>query len=163
MKTLLLMRHAKSSWKDAELSDFDRPLNKRGKNDAPLMGKFLRKKDLTPDIILSSAAKRASKTAEAVAEGLKYKEEIIFLENFYLAEPFTYIEEINQVDNDHDIVLVIGHNPGLEGLVQILSGKVLALSTSAVAEIELPIKKWKDLTLDTDGKLENLWRPKDVK
>lgn len=163
MKTLLLMRHAKSSWKDTELSDFDRPLNKRGKNDAPLMGKHLKKKDLTPDIILSSAAKRARKTAEAVAETSKYKGELNFLESYYLAEPFIYIEEINQLDKDIDVVLVIGHNPGLEGLVQILSGKVLALSTSAVAQIELPIKKWKDLSLDTDAKLVNLWRPKDIK
>jgi phosphohistidine phosphatase len=76
MKTLLIMRHAKSSWKDPDLPDHDRPLNKRGKHDAPSMGKLLKDEDLIPDLIISSTAARAKKTAELVAKACKYKGEI---------------------------------------------------------------------------------------
>ena len=78
MKTLLILRHAKSSWKDLELPDQDRPLNKRGRHDAPRMGKLLKQEDLIPDHIVSSTALRAKKTAELVAKSCKYKGDIAF-------------------------------------------------------------------------------------
>jgi phosphohistidine phosphatase len=87
MKTLLILRHAKSSWKDLELPDQDRPLNKRGRHDAPLMGKILRQEDLIPDLIESSTAFRAKKTAKLVAKACKYKGDIAFDNSLYGNEP----------------------------------------------------------------------------
>ncbi|MGB7661527.1 MAG: histidine phosphatase family protein [Nitrososphaeraceae archaeon] len=91
MKTLLIMRHAKSSWKEQDLPDYDRPLNKRGKNDAPRMGKLLKDEDLVPDLIMSSTAVRAKKTAELVAKTRKYKGKIVLDRSLYGAEPAAYL------------------------------------------------------------------------
>ena len=92
MKTLLIMRHAKSSWKEQDLPDHDRPLNKRGKNDAPRMGKLLKDEDLVPDLIMSSTAVRAKKTAELVAKACKYKGKIVLNHSLYGAEPAAYLK-----------------------------------------------------------------------
>jgi phosphohistidine phosphatase len=161
MKTLLLMRHAKSSWKHPELSDRDRPLNKRGEKDAPKMGKLLKHEELIPQRIISSTAERAAKTAEAVAEKVDYKEEIFYLDTLYLAEPSVIIEQLHEIPDDIKRVLVVGHNPGLEGLVQILSRKVVSLSTATIAYFKLPIESWKELSTSTEGNLKELWEPKD--
>ena len=91
MKTLLLMRHAKSSWSDAELQDMERPLNKRGEKDAPRMGKLIRDEKMCPDLILSSTAVRSAKTAQIVAEKCGYGGEIHFMDGLYMAEPPAYI------------------------------------------------------------------------
>ena len=85
MKTLLILRHAKSSWNNLDLPDYDRPLNKRGKRDAPRMGDFLRHQDLVPDLIISSTAKRAKKTAKLFAKAVGYKEKISLETSFYHA------------------------------------------------------------------------------
>ncbi len=87
MKSVLLHRHAKSSWKHPDLNDQDRPLNKRGKRDAPIMGRLLKRKDLVPDIIISSTAIRARSTAEAVAKASGYKGEIILNKSLYAVGP----------------------------------------------------------------------------
>ena len=97
MKTLLLMRHAKSSWKDSEKADIDRPLSKRGKKDAPFMGKLLEEKDLVPELILSSVAKRARLTTEAVTKESNYQKKTVYLDSFYLAEPQEYMKELNSL------------------------------------------------------------------
>ncbi len=161
MKTLVLMRHAKSSWKHAELADKDRPLNKRGEKDALKMGKLLKAEDLAPQVIYSSTAARAVKTAEAIASKTGYKKEIIFLESLYMAELSAIIHALQSTPDEAKRVLLIGHNPGLEGLVQILSHKVESLPTAAVAIFKLPIEHWKKLTLETEAKLKKLWVPKD--
>ncbi len=125
MKTLLLMRHGKSLFKDSDVPDFERPLSKRGEKDTARMGKQLKDKDLTPDLILSSTAVRAARTAEAVAEKSGYKGEIIYINDLYLGEPETYLAAINSVDDEKgDTMLVIGHNPGMESLLQVLTDKV---------------------------------------
>lgn len=159
MKTVLLMRHAKSSWKHPELSDRDRPLNKRGEKDAPRMGKLLKHKDVIPQRIYTSTAIRACKTAEAVAEKVGYEKEIIYLDTLYMAEPSAIVDSIKETPDDIKRVLVVGHNPGMEGLVQILSRKVESLSTAAIAVIKLPIKSWKELDMNTEGKLQKFWQP----
>jgi phosphohistidine phosphatase len=92
MKTLLILRHAKSSWKEQDLPDHDRLLNKRGKNDAPRMGKLLKDEDLIPDLIMSSIAVRAKKTTEFVAKGCKYKGKIVLNHSLYGAEPAAYLK-----------------------------------------------------------------------
>ncbi|HTX79360.1 MAG TPA: histidine phosphatase family protein [Longilinea sp.] len=161
MKTLLLMRHAKSSWKFPELSDRDRPLNKRGEKDAPRMGKLLKEKELIPDRIYSSTAVRACKTAEAVAEKVDYKNEIIYLDSLYMAEPAAIVDVLKTVPDDAKCVLLVGHNPGMEGLVQILSHKVESLPTAAVAYIKLPIKSWSEFSLAVEGELKAVRRPRE--
>jgi phosphohistidine phosphatase len=162
MKTLLLMRHAKSSWKSPELTDPDRPLSRRGEKDAPRVGHLIKEKDLVPQRILSSTAIRSKRTAELVAGKCGYKGEITYLESLYLAEPPAYLEELRQLPKELDRVLVIGHNPGLEGLVQILSGEVESMPTSAVAYFTFPIKNWQELDGSIQGKLVHLWRPRDL-
>jgi len=149
MKTLLILRHAKSSWKHPELSDHDRPLNKRGKHDAPLMGRQMREKRLVPDLIISSTAVRAKDTAVAIAEAVKYKREIVFLTSLYAATPGAYIKAINHTaeDDDHSTVLVVGHNPGLEELIEVLTGEMCELTTCALAIIELITEKWSTLNM----------------
>jgi phosphohistidine phosphatase len=163
MKTLILMRHAKSSWKEPELADHDRPLNKRGEKDAPRMGRVLKDKKLIPDHIYSSTAVRARQTVEGLVEKSGYKHKVDYLEGLYMAEPSTVIEALKQTPNKIDSVLVVGHNPGLEGLLQILTHKVESLPTGAVARISLPIDKWDELSLVTEGKLKENYRPRELK
>ncbi len=162
MKTLLLMRHAKSSFKDGSVPDFERPLSKRGEKDAPRMGKLLREKDLVPDLIISSSASRAKATAELVADKSGYKGDILYVEDLYLGEPAAYLEALRNLDDEVETVLVIGHNPGLETLLQILTDKVESLSTAAIAHLEVPLRTWKALDTTVIATLKHLWRPRDL-
>jgi len=162
MKTLLLLRHAKSSWKHPELADHDRPLNKRGKRTAPHMGALLQEEDLMPDLILCSSAVRAYMTALIVAKACGYAGEIKKSRKLYLAEPQDYIEVLHEVPESHARVLVVGHNPGLEALVEALTGEAMAMPTAALAQMELSLPRWSDLAMDSDCKLVNVWRPKDL-
>jgi phosphohistidine phosphatase len=162
MKTLLLLRHAKSSWKHPELADHDRPLNKRGKRTAPLIGALLQDEDLIPDLILCSSAVRAHTTALLVVKACAYAGEIKQTRKLYLAEPQTYVEVLRQVAEKHARVLVVGHNPGLEALIEALTGEAMAMPTAALVQVELSLKRWSDLDADTDCKLVNVWRPKDL-
>lgn len=160
MKTLLILRHAKSSWNNPDLSDYDRPLNRRGKRDAPRMGKFLRQQSLIPDLIISSTAKRAKKTAKLFAKAIGYKKKVSLENAFYHARPETYITILQDTNDDYQRVMVIGHNPGLEALVTILTGRMELMPTAAIAHVLLPIDQWNQLTVDIEGELQNLWRPK---
>lgn len=160
MKTLLILRHAKSSWGDPELPDHDRPLAKRGKRDAPRVGQLLRKEGLTPDLILSSTAKRACKTAEAVAEESGYEGEIELCGEFYPGAPEDYVAVLRRLPDEERRVMVVGHNPGLEELLETLTGETAALPTAALAQLALPIEHWKDLDEKIEGKLVDLWLPR---
>jgi phosphohistidine phosphatase len=162
MKTLLLLHHAKSSWKEAELSDHDRPLNKRGKNTAPLMGALLHDEDLIPDLILSSSAVRTHNTALLVAKVCTYTGEIIQTRELYLADPQDSVYRLRHVADKHTRVLVVGHNPGLEMLIEALTGETTTMPTAALAYIELSLKRWRDLDLNTESKLVNVWLPKNL-
>jgi phosphohistidine phosphatase len=161
MKTLLVMRHAKSSWKDAALADDRRPLNKRGRSDAPRMGRLLRETDLVPHAILSSTAERARQTALAVAEASGFEGEIQFEDSLYGAPAETYLALLLGMTADRQIVMVVGHNPGVDELVDELTGESEHLSTGAVARIELAIDRWADLSPETEARLEALWRPRE--
>jgi phosphohistidine phosphatase len=163
MKTLLLMRHAKSSWKHPENPDHERPLNKRGKKDAPLMGNLIKDKELIPQYILSSTACRAVETAEMVVKSSGFNGKVDYLDSFYMAEPNVYLDGLQTLPDEIERVMIIGHNPGLEGLLQILSGRVESLPTSSIAHIVLPINQWKDLNLDTEGELVENISPEDLK
>lgn len=160
MKTLLILRHAKSSWNHPELSDYDRPLNGRGKRDAPRMGKHLRQEGLIPDRILTSSAKRARKTANKVAKASGYTGKVKKLDTFYDTVPGVYFETLQALSNKHQRVMIVGHNPTMEQLVSHLTGNVEQMPTAALAHIELPIEHWESLNLYTKGVLANLWTPK---
>ena len=115
MKTLLLLRHAKSSWKQPEVHDHDRPLNKRGKKEAPKVGRYLKENDLVPDMILSSTARRAQDTARAVAEECGFEKPVDLHQDLYLSDTACYLDILRCLpDDDAKRVLVVGHNPDLE-------------------------------------------------
>lgn len=163
MKKLLLMRHAKSSFKEGDMPDFERPLSKRGEKDAVRMGKLLEDKDLTPDLILSSTAVRTARTAEVVAEKLDFKGEITYIQDFYLGEPSHYMAAVNDLDDEKsDTIMIIGHNPGLETLLQMLTDKVESLPTGAIAVLDVPIRSWKALNRDVIAHIKQIWRPREL-
>ncbi len=159
MKTLLLLRHAKSSWKQPELNDHDRPLNKRGKKEAPKVGKYLKDNDLVPDLVLSSTAKRARDTAEAAAEECGYDKPIEFYQDLYLSEPSCYLDILQRLPDSAGRVLVVGHNPDLDELLTLLTDVNEHMTTAALAHIDLPISSWTELNEATDGRLQTLWVP----
>lgn len=161
MKTLLILRHAKSSWKYSELSDHDRPLNRRGKRDAPSVGRLLRNEALIPDAILSSTAKRARQTAEAVSEESGYARELQLFEELYGGGPDAYLEVVRSLPDHVDCALVVGHNPDLEELVEFLTGESVRLPTAALAHLQLDLQDWQSLNEDEQGKLINLWAPRE--
>ena len=162
MKTLLVLRHAKSSWNDPALDDHERPLNKRGRRDAPRMGALVRKYGLIPDLVISSDAVRARLTAEAVAEAARYAGEILLDPHLYLACPADILSLLPTVRENPETVMIVGHNPGLETLVEQLTGERQDLPTAALAQIDLPIDQWRDLTRSTRGTLVGLWRPEQL-
>jgi phosphohistidine phosphatase len=162
MKTLLVLRHAKSSWNDPRLDDHERPLNERGRRDGPRMGKLVREFGLIPDIVISSDAVRAQLTAEAVAEAARYAGEILLDPHLYLASPADILSLLRTVGENVETLMIIGHNPGLEELVGQLTGEQHDLPTAALAHIVLEIDQWRDLTRSTRGTLVGHWRPKEL-
>lgn len=165
MKTLLVMRHAKSSWKNTGLADHDRPLNKRGKQDAPRMGSVLREEGLVPDLIISSSAKRAQMTVEAVVAESGCMGEVRISRELYASGPEAYLEALQALEDEFERVMIVGHNPDLEELLEILSGEAEILPTAALAQVELDIDSWQELQDEADdpqGKLVALWRPREL-
>lgn len=162
MKTLLLLRHAKSSWKKEQLEDHDRPLNRRGKRDAPRMGQWLSQAHLCPDLIVSSTAKRARKTASRVARNCHYQGIIALDGTLYLAPPEAYLAVMQRFDEHVSCALMIGHNPGLEQLLALLTGQEQLLPTAALARVELDISAWHEVNSQTRGSLCGLWQPADL-
>lgn len=162
VKTLLILRHAKSSWKEHGLSDHDRPLNKRGRYDAQKMGRLIRNKKLKPKLIICSSAKRARETVELITQACGYRQEIRFSEALYAAGPEGYVKLLRELDDAYDRVMVVGHNPGLEELLECLTGEEHILPTAALAQVELPIKRWRELGKSMKGELIDLWRPRQL-
>tara|TARA_Y100000590_G_scaffold440341_1_gene565597 strand:+ start:691 stop:1176 length:486 start_codon:yes stop_codon:yes gene_type:complete len=160
MKTLLLMRHAKSSWKNLTVEDHDRPLNKRGNREALQAGEFLRASDLVPDSIVSSSSLRAQSTASLVVENCGRQVFVSIDPRIYLADQGTLITVIQACSSVAQRLLIIGHNPGLEQLVEKLTGEYRELPTTALAHISLPISDWDELKHFTEGTLVGLWHPK---
>ncbi len=161
MKTLFVMRHAKSSWNNAALSDFERPLNERGLQAAPLIGDVMRKNAFVPDLIVSSPAARAAHTAKLVKESANLECEIHFDERIYEASLERLLEIISEQNEDIESLMLVGHNPGFEALVRDLTGKLEPMPTAALAVIDLKIDRWSDLN-STTGDLRTLIRPKEI-
>lgn len=160
MKTLLLLRHAKSSWDEKEVHDHDRPLNKRGKKDAPMVGKYLKENDLVPDLIISSTAKRALDTAQAVLEESGFTGQVDRYQDLYLSDTACYLDILSSLPPEANRVLVVGHNPDLDDLLSLLTDVTQHLKTAMLAVIDLPITSWQELNEATDGRLQNLWSPR---
>ena len=162
MKTLLIMRHAKSSWKDSSLPDHDRPLNNRGEEDAPRIGEALKKLDLTPTLILSSTAARAVQTAELVAQASGYEGEVKRDRNLFHAGVDEFLEVLQRVSDHETTVMVVGHNPGISELVDYMTDRPEMMTTANVAILRLSIDSWDDLDFETEGELAQVLRPREL-
>ena len=146
MKTLIVIRHAKSSWANIGERDFDRTLNERGKKDAPLMAEKLVKSNIKVDAFVSSSAKRARKTASAFAEAYgKTKHDIILLDDLYSAPAITFYETIEMLDDKYESVAVFAHNPGITDFVNTLcKTNIDEMPTCAMFAVQIPIASWKN-------------------
>jgi len=144
MKTLTLVRHAKSSWKHAGISDRERPLNARGKRDAPDMGARIQRHGIRPSLIVSSPAKRAWQTARIVAQEIDYPLEFLQREeSLYLASLDQLLDVVASQDNGFNHLMVVGHNPGLTDFANFLSpGLTNNLQTAAVVSVEMDRDDW---------------------
>jgi phosphohistidine phosphatase len=148
MKKLFLIRHAKSSWSDPAVSDFYRTLNKRGKKDAPFMAAKLAETGAHPDIILSSPAKRAKKTACFMAKGVGYPtDSIVYDDNIYSASTEELFRVLKKVDKKYNELYLVGHNFAITDLAVVLTDVVIDnIPTSGIAAMECRIKKWSNIS-----------------
>lgn len=146
MKTVLLIRHAKSSWDDPMMIDFERPLNERGKKDAPIMAGKVKERKINIDAFISSPAKRAKKTAKLFAEEYKHNESgIIYKSELYHADSATFYEVIEGAENEYNSVAVFSHNPGITYFANELTEvKLDNMPTCAVFAVSADCQKWKD-------------------
>lgn len=161
MKTLYLLRHAKSSWGDPGLADFERPLNERGRRAAPLVAEFMREKGIRPGLVLSSPAVRARQTAELVAGAAGGAAPIRFDERIYEAHPLDLLKVVREADESVTELMLVGHNPGLEELTARLTGARERLPTAALVRIELRADGWPQVE-EGGGRLEWVVRPREL-
>lgn len=167
MKLLTLLRHAKSDWGDPTLADFDRPLNDRGRRDAPLIGQFFQQAGLTPDLLVSSPARRARQTCDLFAQEVGYKKRITWEEAIYMAGSEALLAVVRSLPDEAGHVLLVGHNPGFEDLAGELMGAgpgaySLRLPTAAVAHLALAVDVWREVQPGC-GQLQWLLTPKLLK
>ena len=149
MKTLVIVRHAKSSWSRAELADHERPLNSRGLSDAPMMGLRLKERGVQPDLIIASTAHRATQTAALLARALGYDEHAIESEAMlYAASPAAWLECIGTLSADYGTIIVVGHNPEVTELANTLAPiDVDDLPTCAMLELAYDISEWSAISV----------------
>jgi phosphohistidine phosphatase len=149
MKTLYIIRHAKSSWDNADQGDFERPLNERGKRDAPRMGKRLKEKGITPDLMITSSAKRAFSTCRRIAEILGYDEEKIKSDRkLYHADEEEILKMIKNLNDKFDSVMIFGHNPGLTNFVNTFTDDHTGINnipTCGAVAFSVEVDSWKDI------------------
>ncbi|MEX0726686.1 MAG: histidine phosphatase family protein [Planctomycetaceae bacterium] len=162
MKTLLLMRHAKSSWDDESLSDHERTLNDRGRRDAPRMGRLLKAEKLIPQRILTSSATRAQATAKLLVHEIKHAGPMIVDDDLYHATVATVLTTIQRQPDDVDVLLVVGHNPNLESLVLALLRRRELIPTAAIIRIDYEFDRWSDLSPESIPEAFHIWRPKEL-
>ena len=169
MKTLYLLRHAKSDWGDSSLKDFDRPLNERGWKAAKAIGQEMRERDMAPDAVFVSPAVRTKETLARAEEGFGGPLNAVENRTIYLAETGTLIDLIRGAPADASRVMIVGHNPGMHELAITLAGGPAELReevahkfpTAAVAEISFDVDDWKDIAPGT-GRLRNFVKPRDL-
>ena len=168
MRHLYLLRHAKSSWNEPALKDFDRPLAPRGWNTAPLMGDYMEKQGYKPDCILCSPAMRTRETLEMIQRHLNGSPEVFFNDSLYHASASGIIDLIRTLDGRYGKLLVIGHNPGIQELALLLTGRGprhiwqamwAKYPTAALAVLNFDLASWSDLK-PRQGELEVFQTPK---
>ncbi|MFB0972780.1 MAG: histidine phosphatase family protein [Tissierellia bacterium] len=148
MKTLYLLRHAKSSWDDSRVSDFDRPLNNRGRREAEKIAEYMKENKYIPEYIICSTAKRTRETLDLILNIIKFGGEVIYLDNLYLASSSGIEREIDSIRAES--LLVVGHNPGIEDYLSNLVGEELIMKTSHLAVIDFEKKILKDFVRPRD-------------
>jgi phosphohistidine phosphatase len=161
MKRLLLLRHAKSSWEDSSLPDFERPLNERGQRAAPLVGRLMRERRLSPDLVICSPARRTRETIALVLEAAEILPEIRYDQRIYEASVGSLIQIISEIEDGKTEVLLVGHNPGFENLLAHLTNEDERMPTAALARILLDSDVWSEAVLK-GGRLEWLVRAKEL-
>jgi phosphohistidine phosphatase len=162
MKSLLLLRHAKSSWKDIQLADHERPLKGRGRRAAALIGRYMAQNKLRPDVVLSSTATRARETVEITLKSARFKVNVRYIDHLYMATPETWINAVMHLESGKRQVLLVGHNPGLEDLLFRLTSIRETMPTACLAQIVFEIKKWSEVAAKNDWRLETLVRPREL-
>lgn len=158
MKNLLIMRHAKSNWDDPGLTDHERPLNERGEHDAPWMGEWFVRNNIPIDLILSSSALRAEKTAEAIAS--IYNLPVTLIPELYQANPARW-QSVLSAHTEYENILGIGHNPGIVDIVHQVSGKYERIPTAAAAAFS--VQDSEDVFSFDQLVLRVIWRPKELR
>jgi phosphohistidine phosphatase len=161
MKTLLLMRHAKSSWADAGQPDFERPLNERGRTAAPLMGRFLHRQSLAPDAVVCSPAERARETLALALAAAELTCPVRYDARIYEASTADLLAVVNETPEPAASLLIVGHNPGLADFIHLLSGAQERMPTAALACIALDVPAWHEVKAQA-GRLAWLVRPKEL-
>ncbi len=160
MKILYVLRHAKSSWDNPNLADFERPLNERGLKTAPFIGETMLKNNFQPQLLLSSPAIRAKETADLIKVSAKLKTSVKFDERIYEASLQVLLHIVSDLSEKIDSAMLIGHNPGLEGLIKFLTGEFQAMPTAGLAIIDLKVGNWSDVD-SKSGELRTIIRPKE--
>jgi len=161
MKTLLLLRHAKAENPTAGSSDINRALNERGKKEAQAIGAFIRKQNLTFELVLCSPAGRARETAELVMAAAEATANVRYDQRIYEASPRQLWDVISEVEEDKSVVLLVGHNPGMEDLLRALTATGESMATGSLAKINLRLDEWSRVTED-GGDLECIVRPDEL-
>lgn len=161
-RILSILRHAKSSWDDPSLSDYDRPLNQRGIKAATIMGRHLNANSLAPDLVLCSSAVRASQTWELVQKELDRKPELISVKQLYLANVPTLVNVVRRYADAQANVMVVAHNPGLHEFVEMVGGPIEKFPTGALARFEYELESWSNLQVELRCKSWSLIKPKEL-
>ena len=161
MKTLFLLRHAKSSWKDETLPDFERPLNRRGKRAAETMGRYFKTSAIVPELILCSPAERARETLNLVLKASRWTTEVRYDQRIYDATAQRLVEVVSQIDNDRKVAMLVGHNPGMEELLLLLTAESVGIATGTCAKVAVKASKWAN-AVDKRATLEWVVKPREL-
>ena len=159
MATLYLLRHAKSSWADEAMGDFDRPLADRGREACDVIGAYMEEKGIDFDLVLVSTAVRTRETIALVKERAKLRGEVLYDDRIYEATTSQLLEVISEIDDDRESVLLVGHNPGIEELLALLTGEHPDVTTATFAKIKIDAPSW-SADLAGNGTLDWIVRPK---
>jgi phosphohistidine phosphatase len=162
MKTILLLRHAKSSWKDPALPDVARPLNRRGQAAALVMGRLVKRKSLWPDLILCSTAERTRQTCAGVLQSADRSIPTRFLDDLYHCPAEGISRVLQQLPDDIQRVMIIGHNPELAEFLAFVAGFIDKFPTGGLAELTVDVETWSEMRPRQPMSLEQLWRPRDL-
>ncbi len=163
MKKLLLLRHAKSCWEDSSLADHDRPLKPRGVKAARRIGQLIGAQHCCPDLVLCSTAVRAKETLRLVLEEIDGTPPVEYVERLYHCSLDVFVSVLQSIPWDLPVVMLVGHNPGLEEFLSHLTGQPQTMPTGALGRIELDLSQWSDFNSATEGRLVDLWRPRELK